>query len=99
MTKRRKEFEPGHGYTKEDWDAVSDSPEITREDLAKATTFDRAFPDLAKRARRVRGLQRAPTKVQVSIRLSRDVVDYFKADGEGWQARIDEALRKVARGQ
>ena len=29
----------------------------------------------------------------VTIRLSRDVIDHFKAGGRGWQTRIDEALR------
>jgi uncharacterized protein (DUF4415 family) len=33
--------------------------------------------------------------VPVSIGLSRDVIDHFKAGGPGWQTRIDEALAKV----
>ena len=32
-------------------------------------------------------------KVSTTIRLSRDVIDHFKAGGHGWQTRIDEALR------
>ncbi|MCY4550428.1 MAG: BrnA antitoxin family protein [Defluviicoccus sp.] len=32
-------------------------------------------------------------KVSTTIRLSRDVIDHFKAGGRGWQTRIDEALR------
>ena len=35
----------------------------------------------------------ANPKVSTTIRLSRDVVDHFKADGHGWQTRIDNALR------
>ena len=31
-------------------------------------------------------------KVQVSIRYRREVVDYFKSAGEGWQTRMDDAL-------
>lgn len=31
---------------------------------------------------------------RVSVRFSRDVLDYFKAGGEGWQSRINEALRQ-----
>lgn len=30
-TRKSKTFEPGHGYTKEEWDAV-DFPELTDED-------------------------------------------------------------------
>ena len=35
-------------------------------------------------------------KIAVSIRIDRDVLEYFKAGGPGWQTRINEALRKVA---
>ncbi len=38
----------------------------------------------------------ASTKVSTTIRLSPEVIEYFKASGPGWQSRIDEALRKVA---
>lgn len=96
MTKLRKRFTPGRGYTKEDWDAVSDNPPWTKEDFAKARPFAEVFPDLAESIRRARGPQKAPTKVAVSIRLSRDVIEKFKADGRGWQSRMDKALRKAA---
>ena len=33
-------------------------------------------------------------KVLVSVRYSREVVDYFKSTGDGWQSRMDEVLRK-----
>jgi uncharacterized protein (DUF4415 family) len=33
---------------------------------------------------------------QVTLRIDRDVLDYFQADGPGWQERINAALRKVA---
>lgn len=41
-----------------------------------------------------RGPQKKPTKVQVTIRLSPEVIDYFKDTGKGWQTRMDEALRE-----
>jgi uncharacterized protein (DUF4415 family) len=40
---------------------------------------------------------RARTKVAVSIRLSPEVISHFKANGPGWQSRIDDALRKIAK--
>ena len=43
-------------------------------------------------AKRVRGQQKAPTKQPVSIRLSSEVVEYFKSTGKGWQTRMDEVL-------
>ena len=33
-------------------------------------------------------------KVSTTIRLSQEVIDHFKADGRGWQTRIDCALRE-----
>ena len=42
----------------------------------------------------VRGPQRTPTKERITIRLSRDVVDQFRATGDGWQTRIDTALQE-----
>ena len=41
-----------------------------------------------------RGPQKAPTKKLVSLRLSPEVIDHFKAGGPGWQTRIDGALLK-----
>lgn len=35
-------------------------------------------------------------KEQVTLRIDRDVLDYFQADGPGWQERINAALRKAA---
>ena len=35
-------------------------------------------------------------KEAVSLRLDRDVLDYFQEGGPGWQDRINDALRKAA---
>lgn len=60
------------------------APDLSRdgwpEKFAKATVR-RGRPPVAK------------PKVSTTIRLSRDVIDHFKAGGRGWQTRIDEALR------
>lgn len=36
------------------------------------------------------------TREQVTLRIDRDVLDYFQKDGPGWQDRIVEALRRAA---
>mgnify|MGYP000320058635 CR=1 FL=1 len=36
----------------------------------------------------------AVTKERITIRLSRDVVSQFRATGDGWQTRMDSALRQ-----
>ena len=45
--------------------------------------------------KRGRGLQAAPTKVLTTIRLDVDVLEFFKAQGSGYQSRINDTLRKV----
>ena len=52
---KQKTFKPGQGYTKEDWDAVADHPELTAEDFARAKPFAEVFPKLAASIRRGRG--------------------------------------------
>ncbi len=45
-------------------------------------------------------VKRAEPKIQVTIRLDREVLDWFKAQGKGYQTRINAVLRayKEARG-
>ena len=33
------------------------------------------------------------TKTQVTLRLDADIVDKFRASGDGWQTRINDALK------
>jgi uncharacterized protein (DUF4415 family) len=35
-------------------------------------------------------------KEMVSLRIDRDVLDFFQTGGPGWQERINAALRKAA---
>lgn len=74
--------------------ADPDNPEWTARDFARAKPFAEAFPRLAK-SRAGRGPQKTPTKVAVSLRLTREVVERFKASGPGWQTRMDDALKKA----
>src|SRR5437588_1873867 len=75
--------------------ADPDNPEWTADDFKRAKPFAEVFPEFAE-SRRGRGPQKEPTKVAVSLRLTREVVERFKADGPGWQTRMDEALKKAA---
>jgi uncharacterized protein (DUF4415 family) len=43
--------------------------------------------------KRGRGPQSAPTKVLTSVRLDADILAFFKAQGAGYQSRINAALR------
>lgn len=46
---------------------------------------------------RTRGKQKKPTKISTTLRLSPEVMAYFKATGDGWQTRVDEALREYVK--
>ncbi len=83
------------GYSARDMYDVSDNPEWTREDFARAKPFAEALPDLAASIRRGRGPNKAPTKKLVTIRLSGSVLDKYKAGGRGWQSRIDADLKRI----
>jgi len=84
-------------YTQADLDAVSDIPEVTAADLARAVPFAQAFPELAATIRR-RGRQKESTKISTTIRLSPEVIEHFRAGGPGWQSRINDALREWVAG-
>jgi uncharacterized protein (DUF4415 family) len=74
---------------------VAENPEWTREDFARAKPAqDVLSADVLSAFPRTRGPQRAPTKVPISIRLSPDVVAYFRRTGPGWQSRVDDILKK-----
>ncbi len=72
----------------------SENPEWTEADFAQSIRF-KDLPESLQRtlSKPKRGPQKAPTKVLVSMRLSRDVIDGLRATGSGWQVRADEALR------
>lgn len=76
--------------------AQDENPLWTSRDFKNATPSSELPKDILAAFPKTRGPQRAPTKVPVSLRLSREVVDHFKAQGPGWQSRIDRTLRKVA---
>lgn len=78
-----------------------DNPEWTPERLARARPASELPPEILaffpKTLVRLRGQQKSPTKVAVSLRLSPEVVDHYKAGGPGWQTRIDEALKDIVK--
>jgi uncharacterized protein (DUF4415 family) len=74
-------------WTADDWANARPVSELPPEILA-------AFP---KTLARLRGQQKSPTKVAVSLRLSPEVVEHYKAGGPGWQTRIDDALKDIVK--
>jgi uncharacterized protein (DUF4415 family) len=86
----KKEFEPGNGYTKQDWDAV-DSPELTDDELARMKpakdVLRSSFFEGVAEARRRRGRPKVEKPlVPVTLRVEPDALDAFKASGADWRA-------------
>jgi len=72
-----------------DWERV-DNLSDAEIDLSDHPEWSAADFAAAKR----RGPQRRLTKQPVSIRLSAEVLEYFKAIGKGWQSRVDQVLKE-----
>jgi uncharacterized protein (DUF4415 family) len=82
---------------RDDWEAVS-SPPLSREELARLRPSAEALPDLVESFRRSRGRPKAQqAKTLVSLRLDAEVIEAFRAEGPGWQTRINEVLSRWAR--
>jgi uncharacterized protein (DUF4415 family) len=77
-----------------------DAPRLTREIAERAQlalgdkVIREADPPLGRRRGRPPKAE-GERKEAVSLRLSPDVLAYFRAGGEGWQTRINEALAGV----
>ena len=93
--------------TAEEWEALiaeapgedrPPDPNAERAFLEKAVVVREGGPVAVRAAlaerRRMRGSQKAPTKEQVAIRLSPEVLAYFRATGQGWQTRMNAALKE-----
>ena len=73
--------------------------ELTAADLARFRPAYEVLPPelvaILREQRRIRGAQKAPTKKLVSIRLDQDVLERARAEGPGWQTRINAILREA----
>lgn len=78
-----------NAVTASSWVDPDDAPEWTD------AMFDRAELRLGETVLR-RGRPPGETKTQVSLRIDNDVLARFRADGPGWQTRMNDALRWLA---
>ncbi len=98
MKKTRSETDWGRVLAYKDGDPIpyepEDGPYDSNDANAAHAWLDQA--DLIRKGKIIRrgkrGPQKAPTKKLVSLRLSPEVIDHFKASGPGWQTRIDITL-------
>lgn len=68
-------------------EADQDNPPLTDAELAAMRPARRGRPALAASDR----------KVAVNVRYDQDVLEAFRATGEGWQTRMNDALRAYAK--
>ncbi len=81
--------------------ADPDAREWTDEEYASAQPASEVMPaaiynELTVPRRRGPGAK--PRKALVTFRLDQDVVEGLRASGPGWQARANDALRKLMKG-
>lgn len=78
-------------------EGFDDNPEWTDATSARAKLAIEVLPVHAVSAltKRGRGRPSGSDKERISLRVDRDVLDKFKAGGELWQTRMNEALRKA----
>jgi uncharacterized protein (DUF4415 family) len=71
-----------------------ENPEWTDQDFARARPAREALaPELfAELTKAAASAEPTPAKVAVTLRIDRRIVEAFKADGPGWQDRINDAL-------
>jgi uncharacterized protein (DUF4415 family) len=72
--------------------ARADDAPLTKRELATARPLRGVFPELAAYSRS-RAKKGEPAKQAISIRLSPEVIAFFKAKGPNWQTRINRALK------
>jgi uncharacterized protein (DUF4415 family) len=71
---------------------------LTRAEIARLRPATEVVPEVVGAWRRSRGRPpKAVTKKQVTLRLSPQVLHYFRAQGAGWQARIEEILHRYVK--
>jgi len=87
---RRKNMNAKRGHV-----SVNDAP-ATQPDDWNGAFVTHSADELRKAVseRRTRGPNRHPTKEQIAVRYSPEVLAYFRATGAGWQTRMDEVLRE-----
>jgi uncharacterized protein (DUF4415 family) len=81
----------------------SDTRELDREWFKTARSAKEALPELVGQENAAALVKRRgrpaseSRKVATSIRLDSDLLDAFKSTGEGWQTRMNDALRSWAK--
>ena len=68
--------------------------ELTAADVKRLRPAADILPSGLMAKLRNRGPQKTPTKERITIRLSPEVLQCFRATGPGWQSRMDAVLQE-----
>ena len=71
-----------------------ENPPLTAARLRRMRPASEVVPDIVAAAKRGRPSHGIKPKVPVSLRLPPDILEAYKATGEGWQGRMTDALAK-----
>jgi len=92
-------FEMAEDFRKPDPEMIDeDAPELTDAELAEMRPAAEVLPAAfyAMVTKRPRGRPKsADTKIPVTLRLDREVLEAFRAKGPGWQTRMNATLREA----
>ena len=80
-------------------DAHGEVRELTTVELKRFRPVKDVLPKTLLAKLNVRGPQKSPIKERITIRLSPEVVLRFRETGDGWQTRVDAALKEWLKSQ
>ena len=72
--------------------------ELTGADIKRFGPAKDVLPAALQARLKFRGFQKEPIKERITIRLSPEVVKQFRNTGDGWQTRVDAALKDWLKG-
>jgi uncharacterized protein (DUF4415 family) len=76
----------------------SDNPPLSDDQWRRMRPAHEVHPAIVAKHLRRRGRPKlSAPKQQVTLRIDRDVLEKFRAQGDGWQSRINAVLRKAAK--
>ena len=74
-------------------DADGEARALTASEVARFRPAEDVLPETLLVKLNARGAQNAPVKERMTIRLSPEVVQGFRETSDGWQTRVDAALK------
>lgn len=88
-------------YRRDEIPPLTDAERVELRELAARPDSEIDFSDIPEwtdeqweRAKKYRGQLYRPTKSQITAKVDRDVLEWLKADGPGYQSRLNAILRR-----